>query len=77
MSKIKIAPNPAQDQIKITFEKSVSIQAIELYNINSKLVRQSTAQERVLNVQEIVSGVYLLRVASTDGSFTKKVVNQN
>ncbi len=74
---LKIAPNPASNQIQITFEKTISIDAIALHNINGKLVRQFNSNERTFDVQQLNSGIYFLKVESNEGVVTKKIVIQH
>ena len=70
-------PNPAKNTVQISFEKFVNVKSIGLFSISGQLVKRFTTQERVLNVQDIVSGIYFLRVESNEGLFTKKVIIQH
>ncbi len=74
---LRLHPNPTSNKIQITFEKSVNVDTIELYNINGKLVRQFNSNERTFDVQQLKSGIYFLKVESKEGLFTKKVIIQH
>ncbi len=71
---IEIFPNPATDKIMI--KSTSSIQQIEMYNQVGQLVKQSNTNASVvnLNVAELDSGIYFVKVFSHDNVITRKLV---
>ena len=73
MNKISVTPNPALNYININFPKSISNFKTELYDITGKLVLKSHNIEK-LDLSQLHSGVYLLRISTDDGSVTKRII---
>ena len=70
-SSISIYPNPASEFINV--KTSAQINRIELFDITGKKVLATTQKENI-KINHLPIGVYLLKVYSARGSFTKKVV---
>nr|WP_321227192.1 T9SS type A sorting domain-containing protein [uncultured Psychroserpens sp.] len=68
---VSIDPNPASEFINI--RTSAQVDRIDLFDITGKKV-MSTTQKEHIKVNHLPIGVYLLKVYSARGSFTKKVV---
>ena len=75
-SHIKIYPNPAENILNIDLE-SKSIDSLTLYDINGRQIFQhmySTYPTKILlNVPNIDSGIYILRITSGEQVYHKKV----
>ena len=75
-SHIKIYPNPAENILNIDLE-SKSIDSLTLYDINGRQIFQhmySTYPTKVLlNLPNIDSGIYILRITSGEQVYHKKV----
>lgn len=67
---INVYPNPTSDVVYIENLPDNSI--IELYNINGILVKK--CNRGILNVSELESGVYYIRIISSDKVITKKII---
>ena len=79
-----IYPNPAVDQVSVTFElKSKERVVIEMVDISGRIVKSTDLgkkdagiyQERI-NVEGLTSGMYLLNIRTDNGSVTKKLFVQ-
>jgi len=68
---LKVFPNPASDIINI--DSTFSIDSIELFNILGKRVLNTQATEKV-SISHLSRGVYILKVNSSEGNLTKKVI---
>ena len=75
ISSFRVYPNPANTSIAITTSNGSDIDSVELYNIlglrvlaTTKLVNDS------LDVSEMSTGVYLLKINSGNNSVTKRIV---
>lgn len=64
-----IYPNPTSSIIKIN-DSNFSIKNVELYSILGKKVMTSTKNK--LNLQNLVNGVYLLKIETESGEFAAK-----
>lgn len=67
----KIFPNPASGFITIV--SSVPIEKIELFDIQGEKVLSSIATQK-LNVENLKSGMYLLKIFNNDKSATKRLI---
>lgn len=70
-------PNPVDDQLHMEFSPDVQPRIMELYDIQGRLVRsQSKGLERI-DMSELPTGTYTLRIVMEDGTaYSEKVVKQ-
>lgn len=78
---VSLYPNPAQDQIRIKADDIASIERIEIITANGQLLyrqnRDSSAIDDRINVKDLRSGIYVVRLTRTDGSVTAlKIIKQ-
>ncbi|MDR0619044.1 MAG: T9SS type A sorting domain-containing protein [Bacteroidales bacterium] len=68
-----VYPNPARNHINILLEKSADY--IEILNINGRIVQRKkcTSQNTELNVDNLQSGLYIIKVTSNGVVKTKKL----
>jgi len=75
-NKFSIYPNPVNNNLNIQSENR-DIQIIEIYNLNGKLVLQHKYNlNEAIDVSSLAKGLYLLKVQTENGSFTKKLVKE-
>lgn len=82
---LEIYPNPANNQLVVrTQVSSKSVVGVELLTLMGQVVRTTSAsaaaiqQEGVkLNTAELSAGVYVVRLTTSEGTITKKVVVQH
>lgn len=74
---IKVYPNPAVDQLTVE-SKSSNIEKIALYDLKGSLLySESSNTNRVnLSVSTLQPGVYILKVKTTEGTVTKRIMKQ-
>ncbi|HHH53920.1 MAG TPA: T9SS type A sorting domain-containing protein [Bacteroidetes bacterium] len=72
--KINIFPNPAKDVLEIDVSNSIEIGNIELFDISGKKAKTYSSNDRNLNISGLSAGTYFLRVSTTEGGVTKKVI---
>ncbi|MCD2259915.1 endonuclease [Psychroserpens luteolus] len=73
---IKMYPNPANgNEVNIDSNQDL---AVEVYDILGKKVKigQITSNQKKLNISELSKGVYLVKLNSSKGSITKKLIRQ-
>ena len=66
---ISVYPNPAHDKL---FVNAANIQRVELYTVTGQLMMSSTENE--INVSELESGIYFVRVNCGTNVFTERVI---
>ena len=75
-SDFKIQPNPATTEFTIEFPQQYAIAKLEVFDVlGSRLINRTISKiEASVNVFEWNSGVYLVRISTSDGSQTKRFV---
>ncbi|MCG2430104.1 T9SS type A sorting domain-containing protein [Aequorivita xiaoshiensis] len=75
---LRMFPNPATDQFTIFSDKNI-ITAVDIVDTTGKVVLKETnlsVKEATLNTSTLQSGVYYIRVVSSKGIVTNKLVVQ-
>ncbi|WP_130733655.1 T9SS-dependent choice-of-anchor J family protein [Flavobacterium sp. J27] len=75
-NKFSIYPNPVSDIITVQSDKVV-FNSISIADINGRIIRQITTHSVThynLNVSELLSGVYLLKINTSEGTFDQKLI---
>jgi hypothetical protein len=77
----KIFPNPGttQQNIYINFEKKVLIKQLEVFDLVGKRVfnlKKTPINNNKINLGNFGRGIFLVRLRTSDGSATKKMVIQ-
>lgn len=75
----EIYPNPAQDNITVSTSKHIELKTIEIYNaignLNKNIVIKESQHPLKINVSNLKTGVYIVRINTKDHkSLTKKLV---
>lgn len=70
-----ISPNPAQSTISIQSKSNTAIERIELYNSFGQLLSQHRDQN--INVSELKSGYYLIKIKTNTSVQTERLVIQH
>ncbi|MCE7991268.1 MAG: choice-of-anchor D domain-containing protein [Roseivirga sp.] len=77
---ISIYPNPVQDQFTLDLKKlNGSLSAIGVYDSNGRphlSISGNFHDELIINTHQWKKGIYLLRISTEHGSFTKKIIRQ-
>lgn len=74
-SSVNVFPNPADEQLAVV-SKGIEVQKVELMNIAGQVIKTTSSNDMVvtMNVADVASGVYLVRIHTAQGSTTKQVV---
>ena len=75
--KIKIFPIPASNIIEIKTAQKLEIEYIEIIDIRGKLIKSYKNNLEKLNISDINSGMYILRIKTENGILTTKIVIEN
>lgn len=77
---ITVYPNPCIEELHITFAENLSQPdaIIELFNNQGELVKRAelTNANAVIRINELATGIYLVRVKSSKGTITRKVIKE-
>ena len=73
-------PNPAQDIVYIEFSPDVECQSVEIYTLDGRMVKTchgASLQNNAIDISNLNSGVYLMKIRMSDGSeFTERIVKE-
>lgn len=69
---IVVSPNPTNDEIHIQLPSNLSLEMVEVYNILGQLAR--TEYSANFTVNNLASGVHLLKIRTSEGTFHKKII---
>ncbi|SFB04250.1 Por secretion system C-terminal sorting domain-containing protein [Flavobacterium swingsii] len=71
--KVAVYPNPVSDILNI--ETETEIKSVEIYNLQGQKIK--TALSKQINVSDLASGIYMVRIEDTNNAVeTKKIVKQ-
>lgn len=70
-------PNPAKDNISIRFSPDVSCEKVEIYGLDGKLYHEQNFNVNSVDVSNLSSGVYMMKVLLDNGqSYIEKIVKE-
>lgn len=70
---LKLYPNPVRNSLNID-SKVINLTKIEIYSVIGKKMKQFTSNLTKINVEDLSSGLYLIKVISDEGSYTTKFI---
>lgn len=75
-SSFHVTPNPTNNFVTIS-SKNSAINKIDLTDSNGRIVKTSSVgdlTETTLNISDLATGIYLIKIASAEGVATKKII---
>ena len=75
VSKIIIYPSPAQNEIRLTIAANVSVTITDLNGREIK-IKQLTPSDNVINVSDLITGIYIVSVSSENKTNNYKLIKQ-
>ena len=73
---IKIYPNPSSDTFNIN-SSQIELNKIEIYSLLGKKLKEYSAITSVYNIEDLTSGLYLVKIYTNKGMFTiKKLIKK-
>ena len=69
-----IGPIPARDILRIKNIKNIEIESIFITNLNGQILKQFDSSITQLNISELASGIYILKILSEKGELSKKII---
>ena len=71
---ITVDPNPVNDIVMIETHGRTSLQNVIIYDVNGRKVLSTS--ESQIDISNLPSGVYLMKIESSDGIFYKKIIKE-
>ncbi len=76
MKYFNIYPNPAKDVINLATKSGATISSLSIYNTLGQLVQVITSPNKTIDVSELKSGNYFLKIISEKGTSSSKFVKE-
>ncbi|GGF01290.1 T9SS type A sorting domain-containing protein [Flavobacterium limi] len=73
--KLAVYPNPVSDQLYLSSEGQ-KVNGIMIYNMFGALVKNVSNEADALDVSDLATGNYVVRVTTDQGTFTKKIIKK-
>lgn len=73
-AKIKVYPNPSKEFLTLDVSNNLRLDRIVLVNSTGAAVKSFNYTKRQFNITELASGIYFLRLFTSQGVLSKKVV---
>jgi Secretion system C-terminal sorting domain len=75
LNEIKIYPNPSNSKVFIESQKDI-VKKIKLYSLLGENIQTHSNNLKSIDVSDLASGIYLLRIFTEQGSTVKKIIKQ-
>jgi hypothetical protein len=71
---LQVYPNPAKNMLLIENKANIIIQSITITNMNGQVIKQFVTDNSKLDITDINSGTYFLKICCEKGDLIKKIV---
>jgi hypothetical protein len=71
---VQLYPNPVVDYLYL--KSDVAIEKVTIYNLTGKVVKQIEQPGLSIDLSDFASGIYMLRVSSSQGETVKKFIKE-
>jgi Leucine-rich repeat (LRR) protein len=75
-NEVILFPNPVKNELNFSFEKTISIERINIYNTLGQLVKQFNGNLNSINLSDVNTGYYHIEFVSDEGKLTKKFIKE-
>ncbi len=69
---IKMYPNPVDNNL--TIKSEIPITKIQIYSLLGRLVKEKKSDFRNIQLKDLNSGIYMIKIFANDKSVTKKLI---
>lgn len=80
LNAILLTPNPTTGNITLTNDSKTKLTFVQLIDINGRILKTINLDQmqsnKVINLSQYASGIYIMRIASENGSITKRIIKQ-
>lgn len=73
---LSLSPNPAKDILNLNFQDFENIQSISIYNILGQLVQITTNLSNSINVADLKTGNYIIKLHTEQGEISGKFIKE-
>ena len=77
---LTLYPNPSQGQLTLRNRSTAVVDAVNLYDVNGRLIKQFNVQgagvEVQFNMSDVASGMYFVQIITDQGQSVKRIVKQ-
>src|SRR5690606_12024079 len=75
-SKFNLFPNPTRDEATLAWDASIGVKQVDVIILNCQLIRSITPSTSSIQLKELETGVYILRVKSEQGETAVRMMVQ-
>jgi hypothetical protein len=71
---VRLYPNPVNDTLHVEIPAATQLKRVEFYNMLGQ--RVMTSGEKLIDMTNLKSGVYLVKVITAHGELTEKIIKE-
>jgi hypothetical protein len=75
-NKVTLFPIPVKNELNFSFEKTISIEKINIYNTLGQLVKKYNGNQNSIDLSDLNTGWYHIEFVSDEGKLTKKFIKE-
>ena len=80
LDRISIYPNPARDNFNLEVPKDIELVSLVIYDFKGSVVKEvnlsAENSENDIHIRDLTSAVYLIRIYTNNGQFTKQLIKK-
>lgn len=69
-------PNPVKNTLNIQNSDTKTIEKVSIFNLIGQLVKTAEGKQRTIDVSDLSSGTYLVKLQTNDGIIDRKIIKQ-
>lgn len=73
---IEVYPNPTSNIININIKNNLKIEAIQITDINGRIIKETKETTNSINTSELNTGIYFLKITTNQGNGTTKIIKE-
>ena len=73
---LEIYPNPTSNIININSKNNLKIEAIQITDMNGRIIKETKGATNTINTSEFKTGVYFLKITTNLGTGTTKIIKE-
>lgn len=75
-SNFSVWPNPTANVINVANNSNIEINAIQITDMNGRIVKEVKGMNNQINISELNAGVYFMKITTAQGTGTTKVIKR-